>query len=444
MDRNAFDRYLESLAKHPEELEDSRARFDRSPPHYPIDYPSGTTTQCSTPTSLAEQISREECYRKILQERNASLPKKQLAHQVKEERDVVFKAIVNRTFKLPPGTSIDSVARDNVVARWVEQGIWNDKWNDTADGVWKHEELPDISSEPGVQAGSSTTSLKKRPWRNRRKVLGQKPPTREECERRASRPFYQFMYQVSRAKEQILYDLCVEEDSMYVPEDINTRAYEAVKDTWTKRGIWDTKWLILPGTSWKHEFPLDNDLIAYEKTMNLKIQDLNPAPPRTVKQVRFELPDEPEQDKRSMASSETPSPSLADDSPRSKYSTGVRENNKRKRSPPPEEFRSCDEYDSTDPSSPDENELSEPDSEAAQDERCNSSDSPVEDEIMSDLEPLEDKKPGAGGIKRSSKPKGIRKKERRNKGKEKELKKKVEEYYDSILDEATQEPKSPT
>ncbi|CZR68413.1 uncharacterized protein PAC_18312 [Phialocephala subalpina] len=32
-----------------------------------------------------------------------------------------------------------------------------------------------------------------------------------------------------------------------------------VKNTWTKRGIWNRRWGILPGMSWKHEEPLEEE-----------------------------------------------------------------------------------------------------------------------------------------------------------------------------------------
>lgn len=41
--------------------------------------------------------------------------------------------------------------------------------------------------------------------------------------------------------------------------DINTTAYENVKNTWTKRGIWNKRWGILPGMWWKHEEPLEEE-----------------------------------------------------------------------------------------------------------------------------------------------------------------------------------------
>lgn len=42
--------------------------------------------------------------------------------------------------------------------------------------------------------------------------------------------------------------------------DINTRAYENVKNTWTKRAIWDRDWAILPGMSWKHNDPREDEI----------------------------------------------------------------------------------------------------------------------------------------------------------------------------------------
>ena len=41
------------------------------------------------------------------------------------------------------------------------------------------------------------------------------------------------------------------------PPDMNTMAYEMVKDNWKKKGIWNKKWGVLPGMSWKHEKPFE-------------------------------------------------------------------------------------------------------------------------------------------------------------------------------------------
>jgi hypothetical protein len=46
------------------------------------------------------------------------------------------------------------------------------------------------------------------------------------------------------------------------PKDINTRAYENLKECWIERNIWDERWDLLPGMSWMNEEPL-NEFIAY-------------------------------------------------------------------------------------------------------------------------------------------------------------------------------------
>jgi len=74
-------------------------------------------------------------------------------------------------------------------------------------------------------------------------------------EREASRPFHQFVYQLSEECKRIQDKLGAGEAS--VPAHISALAYENVKDLWAKRGIWDTRWGMLPGMSWKHEHPLE-------------------------------------------------------------------------------------------------------------------------------------------------------------------------------------------
>lgn len=45
--------------------------------------------------------------------------------------------------------------------------------------------------------------------------------------------------------------------------DINTKVYKTVKGIWVKRDVWNRKWGILPGMSWKHEQPLE-EMLAEE------------------------------------------------------------------------------------------------------------------------------------------------------------------------------------
>jgi hypothetical protein len=52
----------------------------------------------------------------------------------------------------------------------------------------------------------------------------------------------------------------VPEASSPTQPDINIIAYERVKNMWIKYQIWDDKWSLLPGMSWKHEQPREDFL----------------------------------------------------------------------------------------------------------------------------------------------------------------------------------------
>jgi hypothetical protein len=80
-----------------------------------------------------------------------------------------------------------------------------------------------------------------------------------EYERKASRLYHQFVYQISRERERIQDESRSVEGVGTGNADINITAYENVKNTWTERGIWNKRWGILPGMSWKHEEPLDEE-----------------------------------------------------------------------------------------------------------------------------------------------------------------------------------------
>ena len=44
-----------------------------------------------------------------------------------------------------------------------------------------------------------------------------------------------------------------------IPANINTQAYETIKQSWIDRAMWNRKWGIMPGFSWKHHDPLVED-----------------------------------------------------------------------------------------------------------------------------------------------------------------------------------------
>jgi hypothetical protein len=68
----------------------------------------------------------------------------------------------------------------------------------------------------------------------------------------ASRPYFQFLFQVSRERKWIR-DGHPSDDV----EKINELAYECVKEMWVRDKIWDTNWGKYPGMKWMHEFPCD-------------------------------------------------------------------------------------------------------------------------------------------------------------------------------------------
>jgi hypothetical protein len=63
----------------------------------------------------------------------------------------------------------------------------------------------------------------------------------QECEREASCLYHQFVYQISKERERIQDESTSREGAGVSIADINTRAYQNVKNTWTKRGIWNRR-----------------------------------------------------------------------------------------------------------------------------------------------------------------------------------------------------------
>jgi hypothetical protein len=152
--------------------------------------------------------------------------------------------------RLPqPGGPDDKIAFETIKNRWKEQCIWKNEWNGKyrPDGRWKHEKPLELESESHSEAESSAPISLFGPPRPKRKPKSDEEKRRiaercvarqrgQEREREASRPYHQFIYQISKERERI------EKESSSVEgtetADINTKAYENVKNTWIKRGIW--------------------------------------------------------------------------------------------------------------------------------------------------------------------------------------------------------------
>ncbi|KAH8598556.1 hypothetical protein B0O99DRAFT_738781 [Bisporella sp. PMI_857] len=259
-------RALAELERNPQRLDRARIRFDDSPPPYTSDR-SGTTTRSQSPNPPSEeQRLRQERRVQLGLERRASEPYHQFEHQISEEEKRIWNADLNKTHRIPVGSDAYTIAYETVKKRWVEQGIWNSKWNQFADGLWKHEEPlePEPESETDSEVGLSPlfVSFSPKPQSKPRlpksddekRRIAERRAIRER-EREASRPYHQFVYQISKESERIQEESANREGASTA--DINTRAYENVKNMWAKRGIWNERWGVLPGMSWKHEQPFE-------------------------------------------------------------------------------------------------------------------------------------------------------------------------------------------
>ena len=244
-------------------LDRRRVRFSERPPS--IILANSDTTTAST---SAELPIDQERIKKLIDERRASRPLQQFNAQKNEE--------MIRLWHMQP---TKEEAFELIKARWVEQGIWKDEWNIMANkyysdymdiGAWKHEEPLELESDSetdseaevplsssstfGIPEGELKRRRRRKKSRNERRLNVHRRVVRER-ERDASRPYYQFVYQISREREQI--QDANSNEAGAVADDINTKAYENVKSTWRKRGIWNERWGLLPAMSWKHEAPLE-------------------------------------------------------------------------------------------------------------------------------------------------------------------------------------------
>ena len=111
------------------------------------------------------------------------------------------------------------MAHETVKNRWVEQGVWNNKWNEMAHGLWKYEQPLELESESEKSSDAespspafsfmylSVHSVTRREHRwpksdDEKRQIAERRVVRER-EREASRPYHQFVYQVSTERVRI-------------------------------------------------------------------------------------------------------------------------------------------------------------------------------------------------------------------------------------------------
>ena len=310
-----FQNALAALTQDPERLDRERARFNESPPPNSFDL-SGPTTrfQVSDLSTEERRRYRREC--DLIEEHGLSVPYHQYEFQLQGECRRILKEEDPERSSPPlsgwlPSVGLQRCAAERVKKSWIEQGILKDEWKNrySPSGRWKHEEPLKLESESEtdseVEPGSIFTGVGTKPKTKPRlpksdeemRLIEARQRVRER-EGEASRPYYQFVWQVSKARERIQDDSRAGGAPAENPADINTKAYEHVKSTWIKRRIWNRKWGVLPGMSWKHEHPVqellaDDPILAQlnrPEDLSREAGEAGEAPPRAPYQELFECP----------------------------------------------------------------------------------------------------------------------------------------------------------
>ncbi|PFH62980.1 hypothetical protein XA68_10731 [Ophiocordyceps unilateralis] len=231
------------------------------------------------PLVLAERLlnMREK---ELIKEHAASMPCHQFRCQVEIETRSRF-PIEDDTF-IKPEESHVQYATDAVKQRWIEQGIWRSSWDvfNLPGNEWKHEQpietecLSDVESEAEAEHGSRPREAEYEQSIRGMETVRRVTERQMERQRRreASRPIHQFVHQLSRERERLLSLSEADRSPAGYANEIHIVAFDNLKNTWTKYGLWDQTWGLLPGNSWKHERPLQDFLAndaAYSEARRL-------------------------------------------------------------------------------------------------------------------------------------------------------------------------------
>ena len=264
---------VEHIAK---ELEDFAAtgqdlsgrRFSRSPPRVPS-VPSTTYEESESPSPNAQLQDKES------KELYNSTADAQFLIQIQDELGRIRAARDKDLLEHSKLVDLEEAAEANVKYRWIQQGIWDQQWENQPGKIWKHElQDPPPPKRPsdavkeggvkGLQRGHKRklSDLKKEYHDVVRIAIGHQ-------DRQSSRPCYQFLYQFCREREWIKMGLGSQVQGQGQDQDhdhdhdhdhdqqtkLDVRAYENVKSRWIRDGVWDDDWTFVPGTSWRHERP---------------------------------------------------------------------------------------------------------------------------------------------------------------------------------------------
>ena len=248
---------VEHIAK---ELEDfaaagqdlSRRRFSRSPPPVPS-VPSTGYEESEPPSPGAQLRYKEE------NELQNSRPDAQFRIQIDDELGRIRAARDNELLQQPNLVDWEEAAETNIKYRWMQQGIWDERWASHPGKIWKHE-LRDSPSPVRSSKSVKDDGVSKLRTKRKRQPCDLEEEYQEivRCaigfqNRQSSRPCYQFIYQFDKEREWIKMGLSTQHQDQHA--NIDMRAYENLKSRWIRDGIWDDDWALIPSTSWRHERP---------------------------------------------------------------------------------------------------------------------------------------------------------------------------------------------
>lgn len=201
-------------------------------------------------------------YDEWLLDHQQSMPGKQFRSQSKREKArIIYQSEKERegrrqTLPFDPSLEYQANAENNVRSRWIEHGIWKEEWGAAwpkwaesfcgwlippggrgprPSGFWEHEEEPESEPKPEPQPKPATEQL----------------TVTYERDTSASRPYHQFLYQVSKEREWITDEVQYLGSTETV--DIQAEAHENIKKIWIEDKIWNPEWGGLPGMKWMHE-----------------------------------------------------------------------------------------------------------------------------------------------------------------------------------------------
>ena len=243
---------LEEFAAAGQDL--SRRRFSRSPP--PVPSVPSTAYEESDPPSPGEQLRDKE-----MKELRNSTADEQFGIQINDELDRMRAARAMGLLQQPSLSDWREAAEANVKYRWMHQGIWDYRWDSRPHKIWKHEleHFP-----PPVGSKSAIDTEGRRLGTRKKRTLSDLEDEYQDIVRSAvdfqsrqwSRPCYQFVHQFCEERQWIKMGLSKHDQDQHA--SIDTRAYKNLKSRWTRDGIWDDDWTLVPGVSWKHERPRKN------------------------------------------------------------------------------------------------------------------------------------------------------------------------------------------